>query len=147
MSEIKGNILWADEDIDYMDPYVEYFTLKGLYVKTVSNPEQFFDSLKILKWDLFILDMMFPRGSIFSRQESDGGKRTGLQMLKRLKGDTKSKDIPIIIRTGITNNQEIVDECIAAGLKADCFFEKPGNLFKFYQKIVFEIKLYQAVNE
>lgn len=132
MPTIKGRILYADEDIDEFDPYVEDLELNNFSINIVTTPDSFLDRFNKDKWDLIILDIMFPRGNIFQRDESKDGRRTGLLLLeiikKKIDQEHPNYGIPIIIRTAVTGNEELQNHCIKLGIPPDHYFEKPGNL-------------------
>lgn len=137
MKEDKGNIIFVDDDIDENDPYVEHAKLVGYKVEVVQNPERLFSLLKESKWDVIVLDIMFPRGDMFSMEDSLDNRRTGVLILNEIANTMNDFDIGkrIIVRTAVTNNLELREDCYALGILENNYFEKPGDLVKLFDAI------------
>ena len=96
MEEIKKNILLVDDDPLVIRMYQNKLTKDGYAVKTASNGEEALIQVMKEKPDLILLDIMMP-------------KMNGVETLKVLKGEEKTRDIPVIILTNLGDNPEDVE--------------------------------------
>ncbi len=81
------------------------------------------DYVNVIHPDLILLDLNLP-------------KKDGREVLKEIKSDPKIKQIPVIILTTSTNEEDIIQ---SYNLNANCYITKPRNLrdlFKVMGKIV-----------
>ncbi|MDP2928750.1 MAG: response regulator [Candidatus Omnitrophota bacterium] len=81
----------------------------GYHVEVAFDGEDGLSKISTVKPDLVILDIMMP-------------KIDGYEVLRRVKADPKTKNIPIIVLTARTQNKDI-DQ--AKTLNADSFIAKP----------------------
>lgn len=96
METNKKHILLVDDDPLVIRMYQNKLTKDGYEVKTASNGEEGLISIMKEKPDLILLDVMMP-------------KMNGVETLKRLKADSKTKNIPVIVLTNLGDNPEDVD--------------------------------------
>jgi len=111
----RKHVLVIDDEPD-MTSYISSILEGGQY--TVQTANSAMEAERIIKEnapDLILLDLMMPG-------------RTGIQLFVRLKGDEKTKNIPLIMVTGIKEQLNIDWQEIVSKLKArvpDGFVEKP----------------------
>lgn len=96
MEEIKKNILLVDDDPLVIRMYQNKLTKDGYAVKIASNGEEALIQVMKERPDLILLDIMMP-------------KMNGVETLKALKGEEKTKGIPVIILTNLDDNPEDVE--------------------------------------
>ena len=115
----KKRILLVDDEPDFVET-VEFFLSGSDYqVFVAKNGKQALEQVKMNKPDLVLLDVMMP--------EMDG-----LEACKRLKKDSTTNSIPIIMLTAKGRKEDVVD-AIAAG--ADSYVVKPFNLSDLIERI------------
>ena len=111
----RKHVLVIDDEPD-LTSYISSI-LEG-YQYSVQTANSAVEAENIIKGntpDLILLDLMMPG-------------RTGIQLFARLKGNAKTKDIPLIMVTGIKEKLNIDWQEIVSKLKArvpDGFVEKP----------------------
>ena len=105
----KKRILWADDEIDLLEPHVMYLRAKGYDVDTVTNGDDAVAKVNDLTYDIVLLDEMMT------------GK-DGLATLEEIK--SSSPQTPVIM---ITKNEEesLMEDAI--GQKIDDYLTKPVN--------------------
>ena len=96
MEQNKKNVLIVDDDPLVIRMYQNKLTKDDYLVKIASQGEEALIEVMKKKPDLILLDVMMP-------------KMNGVETLKRLKGDSKTKDIPVIILTNLGDNPEDVE--------------------------------------
>lgn len=107
MDKIK--ILWADDEIDLLRPYIIFLNEKGYQVETANNGNDALDLISNNNFDIVFLDENMPGLS-------------GLETLLRIKNI--KPDVPVVM---ITKNEaeEIMEEAI--GSKIADYLIKPVN--------------------
>ena len=85
MSEDKKHILIVDDEEGIREPLKEYLESKDFFVSTAKDSEDAKNKIKILEFDLLIIDIMMPGQS-------------GLELTKELR---ETKDTPIIFLTAM----------------------------------------------
>ena len=107
--QIRGKILWADDEIDLLRSHVMFLEGKGFQVTTVTNGDDAIALCQNDRFDIVLLDETMP------------GK-DGLETLSILK--TEQPALPIIM---ITKNEEekLMEEAI--GSKISDYLTKPVN--------------------
>lgn len=75
---------------------------EGFSVDTATNGVEGLESIKKEKPDLVLLDILMPQ-------------MDGITMLKKMKEDSKTRDIPVIVLTNLYDAQK-VSECIERGV-------------------------------
>lgn len=103
------NILWVDDEIDLLKPYIIFLKDKGYDVTSVTNGADAIDNISSRSYDLVFLDEHMPGLS-------------GLQVLDKIK--TIQPDVPVVM---ITKNEEenIMEKAI--GGKITDYLIKPVN--------------------
>ena len=109
MEELKGKILWVDDEIELLRPHIKFLEERGYVVNTATNGEDGLALVKDSPFDLVFLDEMMP---------GMGGLRT-LAEIKELR-----PNLPVIM---ITKNEEesLMEEAI--GVKISDYLTKPVN--------------------
>ncbi len=92
---------------------------EGMENAGFDKPSDFYDALGKKVPDLILLDIMLPQ-------------EDGLSILKRLKADTRYKDIPIIM---ITAKDTEVDKVLGLDLGADDYIAKPFGVMELIARI------------
>ncbi len=125
----KINILWADDEIDLLKPYLLFLEEKGYNVTPVSCGNEALDVLKIKDIDIVFLDENMPGLS-------------GIETLGILKNQYPS--IPVIM---ITKNEEehIMEEAI--GNKISDFLIKPVNPNQIILTLKKHLETKRLINE
>ena len=94
------NILLIDDDKYFIEPLLWELNEQGYnvtYCKSVNDVLDGQGNLKVSKHDCILLDIMMPRGDMYTKRESDAGKDTGLRVLEDIY--KQEPNIPIIIVT------------------------------------------------
>lgn len=97
MTENKKNkIMIVEDDSFVMDIYQTKLSSEGFDIIAAMNGQEALDRLQkeTPLPDLILLDIIMPRID-------------GLEVLRRIKGDTKLKDIPVILLTNLSQKEEI----------------------------------------
>lgn len=113
-------MIWCVED-DASIRDIELYTLRsvGFETKGFADAFSFFDALKKEKPELILLDVMLP--------EMDG-----VEVLKRLKASSETKDIPVIMATA--KGMEY-DKIQSLDLGADDYLVKPFGMMEMVSRI------------
>lgn len=109
MEEVKGKILWVDDEIEMLRPHIRYLVDKGYSVDTATNGEDAIDLVRGTGFDLVFLDeMMTGKG--------------GLETLAEIK--EMRPNLPVVM---VTKNEEesLMEEAI--GDKISDYLTKPVN--------------------
>jgi len=106
---VKKRILWADDEIELLQPHVMYLESKGYHVDTVTNGNDAVSKVMEKAYNIVLLDEMM------------SGK-DGLATLEEIK--TVRPQLPVIM---ITKNEEesLMEDAI--GQKIDDYLTKPVN--------------------
>src|SRR3990172_9255143 len=109
MDAEKKNILWADDEIDLLEPHMIFLNERGYAVTPVTNGSDAVSLIRTRQFDAVLLDEMM------------AGK-DGLTTLTEIK--EVNPHIPIIM---ITKNEEerLMEEAI--GLRIEDYLTKPVN--------------------
>jgi DNA-binding response OmpR family regulator len=102
-------ILWTDDEIELLKPYILFLEEKGYGVSTAANGEEALDQVKNQSFDLIFLDENMPGLS-------------GLETLERIKNLAPA--VPVIMITK-SEEEDIMDEAI--GKKIADYLIKPVN--------------------
>ncbi len=105
----KKNIMVVDDNPDIVTIVKTLLEVKGYKVQSAYSGQEVFNLLAKQKPDLIILDIMMPR-------------MDGLEVLTRLKGDSNTRPIPVVLLTA-----KQPDEAILGGydIWADSYITKP----------------------
>ena len=106
MDNLIAHILVVDDDEGIRSLVKKYLNEKNYLVTTAHNAENASEKIKIIKFDLIILDIMMP------------GK-TGLQFLKEIRNNSR---VPVLMLTAMSSTADRID-----GLEtgADDYLPKP----------------------
>ncbi|MFA6081024.1 MAG: response regulator [Patescibacteria group bacterium] len=97
-----AKILLVDDDPLLIRMYQKKFEVDGYQVSTLSDGERVQTEALFFKPDLILLDIMMP-------------KVNGLEALKKIKSDEKTRNIPVILLTNLGGNQDDVDQGLELG--------------------------------
>jgi len=105
----KKTILVVDDNPDIVTVVKTLLEVKGYKVQSAYSGQEVFNLLAKQKPDLIILDIMMPR-------------MDGLEVLTRLKGDSNTRPIPVVLLTA-----KQPDEAILGGydIWADSYITNP----------------------
>ncbi|MFU0504892.1 response regulator transcription factor [Pseudaminobacter sp. NGMCC 1.201702] len=103
------DVLVAEDEPAILDSLDFILRRAGWSVKSVTDGEAALDAVRRLKPRVVVLDIMMP-------------KRTGLEVLKQLRADEATRNVPVLI---LTARGQQYDRKIAAELHADGFVTKP----------------------
>ena len=101
---MENKILIVEDDQFVSELYEHQFTKQGFNVKVAFDGEAALAASSSEKFDLVLLDMMIP-------------KIDGLQVLKKLKEEPNTKDIPVIILSNL-GQEDLIKEALEIGAKA-----------------------------
>ena len=125
--EKQGLILIVDDDPDICNMLEMMLQFNGYATTSAATEEAALEMLSSRQFDLIIMDVLL------------SGSR-GTDLCRRLKQDTKTSSIPILMFSALSQSKR---DCLAAG--ADDFIEKPFELS--YLLKVIERNIEQAKNE
>ena len=111
----RKHVLVIDDEPDISSYIASILEGSQYSVETANSAMEGESIIRDRRPDLILLDLMMPG-------------RTGIQFLVRLKGNEETKDIPLIMVTGIKDKLNIDWQEIVSKLKArvpDGFVEKP----------------------
>ncbi len=115
-------ILFADDEENIRNLYSQSLQdIDGFEVETASDGEEALQKIDLNKPHLIILDIMMP-------------KKTGTEVLKAIKSDPSTKNIPVLMFSGVADMSTIT-ECLELG--AIGFIQKDEE----HEEIMAKIKL------
>jgi len=97
----KIKILLVEDDLFLLNMYATKFELENFNVNVAEDGEKAIRQAAELAPDIILLDIMLP-------------KKNGIEVLKILKTDEKTKNIPVILLSNLSQKEEI-DECLNLG--------------------------------
>lgn len=122
MANMGTTILLAEDDIVLQDMYQERLKAEGFTVVLAQDGQQALDKIAESKPQLIILDIMMP-------------KMNGIDVLKKLKDDSDTKEIPVIISTALVTEMDQVKTLLG---KKDSYLIKsevmPGDIIALVKK-------------
>lgn len=83
-------ILLVEDDPIIYRMYQKAFKLEGFTTELAKNGLEGLDKLKTFKPDIILLDIMMP-------------KMNGVEMLTKLKAEVKTKNIPVVVLTNVSD--------------------------------------------
>jgi PleD family two-component response regulator len=119
LNDIQGRILIADDEKLNVDFFHVMLTKLGFEVDVAFNGEEVLEKVKKVLPDLILLDLLMP-------------KLSGYQVAEILKGDERTKNIPIIILTAVHDIKDKVD-MIELGIED--YITKPFNFVEILARI------------
>lgn len=96
MSEAFKSILLVDDDLTLREMYMERLKAEGFTVETAKDGEEALAKAADLQPNVILLDIMMP-------------KINGLDVLKKLKQDSNTSSIPVIVLTALIQDREKMD--------------------------------------
>jgi CheY-like chemotaxis protein len=90
----KGNILLIDDAPDFRRIYRHFLSREGYRIQEAEDGEKAFQVLRTYKPDLILLDLVLPKAS-------------GFDVLRQIRADPATKDIPVVILSGLGNEENI----------------------------------------
>ncbi len=113
MKEIRGRILFVDDDAGILDAVSDFMTLENFEITTVNGGEKALSMLQDKNYDLLITDLKMPGLS-------------GIEVLKKAK--EINSEIPVIVVTGFASLETAI-EAVKDG--AYDYITKPFDMEKF----------------
>lgn len=101
---MSKNILIVEDDQFVRELYQHEFRKEGYNIEVVEDGEAALKTAKEGNFDCILLDIMIP-------------KVDGIEVLKRLKADSSTKNIPIVMLSNL-GQDEIIRKSIEIGAKA-----------------------------
>jgi len=101
-----------------------------LNIVTAENGERAMKAIEASKPDLILLDLMMP-------------VMDGFEVIKRVRGNAETADIPVVILSALNSNEDIVK---GFQLGANEFITKPIIMEKLLNTVVTQFKLIEAKN-
>jgi len=123
----KKTILLVDDDPLLSRSYEKQITNAGARVIVAFNGLEGLGNLKKEKVDLILLDLMMP-------------KMNGYEMLKLVKEDPETKDIPVIILTNLNDRPEEIEKVKKLGGIKEYLNKSDLSLGKLVEIISHHIK-------
>ena len=103
MPEKSIHVLLVEDDTFLLDIYKKKFEMEGIKVSTCDNGEKCLTDVKKKKPDIILLDILLP-------------KLDGFSVLEKLKTDSATKSIPVILLTNLGQRDDV-----ERGLKLGAF--------------------------
>ena len=104
-----AGVLVVDDTADVRELYAEYLTARGFRVATARDGEAGIAAATHSRPDVIVMDLSMP-------------KLDGIQAIRRLKSDARTRKVPVILLTGYPY-RAIEQGALEAG--ADAFLTKP----------------------
>ncbi len=101
MAEEKKKVLIVDDEKEIVKAISEHLVWSGFQVASAADGEEGLQQAEAFKPDLILLDILMP-------------KMDGIEMLRQLKKEESTKDIPVIVLTNL-DSLEKVAESVEAG--------------------------------
>ncbi len=124
MTETFKSILLVDDDLTLREMYMERLKAEGFSVEMAKDGEEALAKAADLKPNIILLDIMMP-------------KINGLDVLKKLKQDSATANIPVIVLTALIQDREKM-ESITRG--ADDYIVKsemmPGDVIEKIKNVL-----------
>ncbi len=92
---MAGKILIVDDDMDFVEAMASILESKGYRVVSASNGTEGLAKAKEEKPDLMLLDVMM------------SSKTEGFDLAKNLKNEASTRDLPVIMITGIRKDMNL----------------------------------------
>jgi len=112
---VARTVLVVDDEEDILRMLRMVLEKNGLVVETAEDGQQARDRIDRRRPDLILLDLKMPRVN-------------GYQLFAELKSDEKTKSVPIIVITALTQGSDQGDEEWARRMGAEGFLTKPFDL-------------------
>lgn len=109
MNQVKGHILWADDEIDHLKSHILFLEQRGYSVVPVTNAGDAIEQVQKERFDLILLDEMMPG-------------MDGLEALDRIK--ELDPALPVVMVTK-SEEENLMEEAI--GGRIEDYLTKPVN--------------------
>jgi CheY-like chemotaxis protein len=125
---MSTQILWLDNDLAYLEPYVEALTDEGYQVTVVGTVGEAEFRLEKGHYDLLILDVMIPTKNDneeinYSPELTKQGQKTGLVFYQRVKDVLEQAKTKVLVMT-VRLDKEVLNEFRDSDLPRDRFATK-----------------------
>jgi CheY-like chemotaxis protein len=90
----KGSILLIDDAPDFRRIYRHFLSREGYRIQEAEDADKAWQILRAHKPDLILLDLVLP-------------KTSGFDVLREIRADPTTKDIPVVILSGLGNEENI----------------------------------------
>ncbi|RJO63788.1 MAG: response regulator [Myxococcales bacterium] len=121
-AEKAKTILIVDDEPDVVTYLSSYFADQGYAVLTAKNGHEGFDLAKSKRPDLITLDITMPEES-------------GVRMFRNLQENDATKNIPVVMITGITKDFKGFIEHRKVVRPPEAYFEKPVDKDELLAKV------------
>ncbi|MCP2727052.1 response regulator [Limnofasciculus baicalensis] len=125
-SSLSGTILIVDDDPKFISLVKNRLISQNLQIRTLSNPQEFWETLESVSPDLLILDLEMPNIN-------------GINLCKVVRNDPNWYDLPILFISAYMNQANIT-KIVAAGAddflsKSDLNLELQPRVFSHLQRV------------
>jgi two-component system cell cycle response regulator len=128
---LAPRIIVADDDQALSRTLSWILKENGYEVTSVPNGEHLIEHLETETYDLLLLDIMMP-------------KVDGLQLLERMKGDPRHKDLPVLMISSMPPEEATVR---ALGLGAADFISKPFRVRELLARVKAHLRVGRELNQ
>src|SRR5688500_3549219 len=90
----KGSILLIDDAPDFRRIYRHFLSREGYKIQEAEDGDKAWQVLRSHKPDLILLDLVLP-------------KTSGFDVLRQIRADPTTKEIPVVILSGLGNEENI----------------------------------------
>ena len=90
----KGSILLIDDAADFRRIYRHFLTREGYRILEAEDGQKAWQVMRANKLDLILLDLVLP-------------KTSGFEVLKQIRADPATKNIPVVILSGLGNEENV----------------------------------------
>ncbi len=115
-------ILVIDDEKDMRIYLTTLFKKAGYEVESAENGELGLEAALKSKPDLITLDILMP-------------KKSGVRAYRELRTAPETKDVPIVILTGLTQQEVFFEDDIGSLRRPDAIVEKPVDRDDFVEKV------------
>ena len=115
-------VLIIDDEKDMRTYLGTLFRKAGYETETAPNGEEGFKAAKTFGPNLITLDIMMP-------------KKSGLKAYNELRTSPETKDIPIIVLTGLTKQEDFFGDNLGELARPEAIVEKPIDREKFLEQV------------
>jgi len=117
-------ILIVEDDVLIGRLYQKIFTVEGYQVAVAVDGQQGLDMVRTFKPTLILLDIMMP-------------KLNGLQVLEKLKVDPETKNIPVVMLTNLSSQQDAEAALLKGAVKYIIKSEQtPKQVFEVIKQLL-----------
>lgn len=90
---MEHKLLLIEDDITLRDLYQARFGLEGFHIEVATDGEMGYEKAKKILPDVILLDLRIP-------------KMSGFEVLRQLKQTDSTKDIPVIVLTALSGDED-----------------------------------------